>query len=226
MLALGQQPYGVAAADLNGDGAPELLVGTGSGLSVFLNVPSGYPALPGQLSNVNGASFLAGPLALDSFATAQGSGLATGTQSASAPYPPILDGATVSVLDSSGVKQSAALAYVSSAQVNYIVPGTAVALGAATVTVTPGSGATSSQTVTIAAVGPGIFLFGGTNLVAANVLRVVGANQTVENVYSVNSSGGLVPAAHQSESGDRSGTTWCSTPQASADTVRPLTASR
>jgi hypothetical protein len=46
MLALGQQPYAVAAVDLSGDGAPELLIDTGRGPSVFFHVGSGYPTPP------------------------------------------------------------------------------------------------------------------------------------------------------------------------------------
>jgi uncharacterized protein (TIGR03437 family) len=180
-------PSTVLVTDLNGDGRPDLLVGLQGFMAVFLN-------LSGQLNNVNGASFLSGPLAPDSFATAQGSGLATATQATISPYPTTLGGTTVSVLDSSGAQQLAGLSYVSPTQVNYIVPHT-TALGQATVTITAANGVTSSASVSIGAIGPGIFLFGGTNLVAANVLRVhADLTQTVQNVYALNSSGAIIPA--------------------------------
>ena len=184
-------PATLRVADVNGDGKPDIVagingLGTSSFVGVFLNISEG-------LTNVNGASFLSGPLAPNSFATAQGTGLADTTESTTAPYPTTLGGTTVKLTDSSGVSQLAPLAYVSSTQVNYIVPGSA-ALGPATVTVTASGGATSTGTVNIAAIGPGIFEFGGTELAAADVLVVNGTTQTYENVYSVNSSGALVPA--------------------------------
>jgi hypothetical protein len=46
LLALEQQPNALGATDLNGDGLPELLIGGGSGLAVFVNVPSWPPILP------------------------------------------------------------------------------------------------------------------------------------------------------------------------------------
>jgi uncharacterized protein (TIGR03437 family) len=73
------------------------------------------------------------------------------------------------------------------------VPG-GIALGPATVTVAVGGVAASSGSVTIAAIGPGVFLFGGTNIVAAYVTRVKADNsQTNENIYAV-SNGALVAA--------------------------------
>jgi uncharacterized protein (TIGR03437 family) len=156
--------------------------------SVSSNVPVQTPAI----TNENAASFVAGPLAPGSFATAFGANLATVTQAIPMPYPATFGGTTVTFTDSQGVARQAPLAYVSPGQVNYIVPdGTAV--GQATVTVTSGQ-ASYSEAVPIAAIDPGIFIFGGTNLVAANVDVVTNGTQTYGNVYSVDSSGGLVPA--------------------------------
>jgi uncharacterized protein (TIGR03437 family) len=142
---------------------------------------------------LNGASFAAVPLAPDSFASAFGAALATGTESIPAPYPTSFGGTKVTFTDSKGVARSAPLSYVSPTQVNYIVPD-GTALGPATVTVTSG-GTSFSEPVAIATIDPGVFLFGGTNLVAANVLVVHADNsQTVGNVYSTDSSGSLIPA--------------------------------
>jgi uncharacterized protein (TIGR03437 family) len=58
-----------------------------------------------------------------------------------------------------------------------------------------GGTAVASGSVTIAAIGPGLFLYGGTNLVAGDVIRVHADNsQSKENVYALTASGGLVPA--------------------------------
>jgi uncharacterized protein (TIGR03437 family) len=190
-LAAAVSPATLQVADLNGDGKPDLVIGLGgfaSAVAVFLNISTA------PLTNVNGASFLAGPLAPNSWATAYGNGLATVSQGASALNQTNIGGTSVTVTDASGVQQLAPLSYVSPTQVNYMVPGGA-ALGPATVTVSAGGAAVASGSVTIAAIGPGLFLYGGTNLVAANVLRVHADNsQTVENDYTVTSSGALVAA--------------------------------
>ena len=49
--------------------------------------------------------------------------------------------------------------------------------------------------VAVAAVGPGLFLFSGTNVAAAYVTRVKADNSvTYENIYTINASGGVVAA--------------------------------
>ena len=189
-LTASVSPSTLLAADLNGDGQPDLVIGLGTYyvgyVSVFLNLTS-------ALTNLNGASFAAVPLAPDSFASAFGAALATVTESLPAPYPTSFGGTKVTFTDSKGVARSAPLSYVSPTQVNYIVPD-GTALGQATVTVASG-GTSFSEPVAIATIDPGVFLFGGTNLVAANVLVVNADNsQTVGNVYSIDSSGGLIPA--------------------------------
>jgi len=155
-------------------------------------VSSNIPVQTATINNENAASFVPGPLAPDSFATVFGTNLATVTQAIPMPYPATFSGTSVTFTDSNGVARQAPLAYVSPGQVNYIVPD-GTASGQATVTVA--SGQTSySAAVPIAAIDPGIFIFGGTNLAAADVDVVSGGTQTYENVYSVDSSGALVPA--------------------------------
>ena len=184
-------PGAVLVADLNGDTRPDIITGVGSfpssAVAVFLNE---------TLLDVNGASWLAGPLAPDSFAiaVAPGTALATATQTAALPYPTSLGGTMVTVTDSLGVARLAPLYYVSPGQVNYLIP-SAAAPGPAVVTVTVGSAAVTGGGVTVAAVGPGLFLFQGSNIAAAYVTRVkADYSQTNENIYAYNSSGALVAA--------------------------------
>ena len=192
-LAAAVSPSTLAAADLNGDGKPDLVIGLYAVQFSTISVFQSYSSA--QLTNVNAASFLPGPLAPDLFAAAQGAGLATASRAADVlPYPTNLGGTSVTITDSLGVQRLAALPFVSPALVYYIVP-SGVALGQATVTVAGGGGTASSGSVAIEAVAPGLFVFGGTNLVAANVIRVkAGNSQTVESVYAVSSTGALVAA--------------------------------
>jgi uncharacterized protein (TIGR03437 family) len=191
-LAASLSPGALQVTDLNGDGKPDLVIGVGnfptSAVAVFMNI-----SLP-QLTNVNAASSLAGPLAPNSWATAWGAGLATVSQGASTLNQTNIGGTTVTVTDASGAQRLASLSYVSPGQVNYLVP-SGTALGAATVTVSVGGTAVASGSVTIAAIGPGLFLYSGTNLVAGDVLRVHADNsQSIENNYTVTSSGATVAA--------------------------------
>ena len=183
-------PAALLVADLNGDTRPDLITGAGgfgSGVAVFLNQ---------TLMDVNGASFLTGPEAPDSFATAvaPGAALATVSQSAALPYPTNIGGTTVTVTDALGVSRPAGLPYVSPGQVNYVVP-SGSAPGPAVVTVSVGGVAVTGGGVSIAGIGPGLFLFQGTNIVAAYITRAkADFSQTNENIYAYNSSGALVAA--------------------------------
>jgi uncharacterized protein (TIGR03437 family) len=141
-----------------------------------------------QPSIISAASPSVIGIAPGSIATANGFGLATGAAATgSAPFPTMLGGTTVSIMDAGGKMTPAPLLYVSSGQVNFLVP-SSVALGAAKVVVTAGSTTSTSSAVPVSAVAPGLFTLNGTGLAAATAVRVAAnGTQTAVPVYTVNS---------------------------------------
>ena len=106
-------------------------------------------------------------LGAGSIAVAYGQNLASTTASGSgSPLPATLGGITVTVTDSAGVSRPAGLYYVSSSQIDYVVPA-GTAAGVATVTV----GKTPSAAF-IASVGPGLFAANGAGSGVAAALAV------------------------------------------------------
>jgi uncharacterized protein (TIGR03437 family) len=152
--------------------------------------PPPAPAVP-SLRNVSAASLRGGPLAPESLATALGAGLANVTATADGDPPLTLGGTAVSILDSAGATWQAPLIYVSPGKINYLIPA-GVALGAATVTVAPSSGAPQSAQIQIASVAPGVFTLNDAGLVMATVLRTSGDQQTYEDVYQLDPTGATV----------------------------------
>ena len=133
----------------------------------------------GTLQIVSSATLQAGALAPDAFATAYGSGLATQNEVAASPQT-TLGGTTVTVRDSTGVERAASLTYVSSEQVNFIIPA-GTQTGNATVTVRAANGASSTGVIAINAVAPAIFTTNG--VVAGFALRVkADGQQTYESL--------------------------------------------
>ncbi len=111
--------------------------------------------------SVNSASYEGSEVAAESIVAAFGSGLATGTESASSkPLPTTLAGTTVNVKDSKGGERLAPLFYVSPTQINYQMP-QGTSNGTASVTVRSGDGNLSAGTVEIATVGPGLYSASG-----------------------------------------------------------------
>jgi uncharacterized protein (TIGR03437 family) len=103
------------------------------------------------------ATFPSGTVAPGSLAVAYGVGLAN--QSASAPSLPLatrLGSTTVALTDSASAVTAALLHFVSPTQVNFVVPNS-VAAGSATISITSGTGSTSSAALPIEKVRPGIF---------------------------------------------------------------------
>ncbi len=87
--------------------------------------------------------------------------------------PTTLSATTVRVRDVTNTERSAGIFFVSPIQVNYLIP-TGTAVGAATVTITSGTGVVSSGTINVTDVNPGFFTVrqDGTGLPIAEIQRV------------------------------------------------------
>jgi uncharacterized protein (TIGR03437 family) len=123
--------------------------------------------------SVNSASGMPN-LSPDSLATALGSGLATQTETGTAPFPTSLGGISLQVVDSAGAVRLAQLLYVSPEQANYLIP-SGTAAGLATMNIVNGTGSVPSSTAIIQAVAPGVFTANsdGQGVVAATAYRTI-----------------------------------------------------
>ncbi len=132
------------------------------------------------ISAVSAASFSQTTgLAAEGIGAAFGSNLAASTAMASSlPLPTSLAGTTVRVRDNVGVERLAPLFFVSSGQVNFLVP-SGTANGLATVTITNSSGDVLTGTAPISTVAPSLFSANanGSGVASAVVLRRNAAGQ-------------------------------------------------
>ena len=125
-------------------------------------------------TSVSAASYQRVLLARGSIASAFGTALATGSQSAAgAPLPTNLAGTTVTVKDSLGRQRLAPLFYVSPTQINYQIPDE-TATGTARVSISTPGLTTVTEFVQITSVAPGLFSAqaNGQGLAAADVTRI------------------------------------------------------
>ncbi|MDX2034932.1 MAG: FG-GAP-like repeat-containing protein [Blastocatellia bacterium] len=179
----GSSTTSIAVGDLNGDGRPDVVAGNrlSSTQTVLLNACRAS----GSAATVSAASYANPPLASEQIAALFGLNLATSTQLGSTvPLPTSLAGTTVRVRDSAGVDRLAPLFFVSTGQINYLVP-PAVAPGPATITITNGAGAASALATQFAPVAPGLFSANanGQGVAAAVALRVKASGaQTFESI--------------------------------------------
>lgn len=119
-------------------------------------------------------------VASGSIASAFGKQIGASTMSAlSLPLPTILNGVSVSVMDSAKVSRTATLFFVSPNQINFVIPD-ATAMGMATVTIMNGDATPPSTTVQVAVDAPGLFTANsqGTGVAAAIAIRRFIATQT------------------------------------------------
>jgi uncharacterized protein (TIGR03437 family) len=95
-----------------------------------------------------------------SLACLLGANLASQTQTGSAPYPTSLGGVGLQIVDSAGKSEALPLLYVSSGQINALIPAN-IAAGAATINIVNGTGNVPSGTVQVQAVSPALFTANG-----------------------------------------------------------------
>ncbi len=108
-------------------------------------------------ANVSSASFLLfPPQAAGAISSSFGLGLASAPQAAAPPLPATLANSIVTVKDSAGLQQPAALYYASPGQINFVIPANAAA-GAASVSVAVGGQVVATGPLLIQSVAPGIF---------------------------------------------------------------------
>lgn len=133
------------------------------------------------VANVSAASYQPAT-ATEAIVAAFGNSLATRTASATMlPLPTTLAGVTVKIRDSKDMERTAPLFFVSSTQVNYLVP-SGTEDGTAVVTITRSSGTVATGLLEVANVAPALFTVNATGqgLAAAVVLRT---RENGEQVY-------------------------------------------
>jgi uncharacterized protein (TIGR03437 family) len=194
-----------ACTALQGEGggnSPALVYGAAQNAAIavlssgsYTMVGSGYKNLITSSSPFTvrlAAAGQAEPFATQSIVAAYGSNLSAGTATATAPST-TLNGTTVTVTDSASTSHAAVLFYVSPAQVDFEIPGSA-APGPATVTIRSQSGAAQSAAIEIGSVSPGLFQLSTTGLVAAWALPIVsGVQQNLVPVYQLDTAQNVVP---------------------------------
>ncbi len=140
-------------------------------------------------ASVSAASYLGAALAPESISVAFGADLANSTVIASAtPLPTSLSGTSIKIKDSAGVERLAPLFFVSSGQINYLVP-TGTAAGDAIVTITDGAGRVAPSRARVESVAPGLFSANasGQGVAAAVALRVKANGDLVyEPIFTFN----------------------------------------
>jgi uncharacterized protein (TIGR03437 family) len=127
---------------------------------------------------VNGASYRAGSAAPGSIVTIYSDNMMADAEgSASSTTLPVkLAGTSVEIKDSAGVTQTCGLYYVSPRQINIKLPDS-LARGQATLTIRRDAGGSTSGTLTIESVSPGLFMLGSSGVGAILGLRLNGAGQ-------------------------------------------------
>ncbi len=176
----------------------------GGDLIYTTSVSSQPPVAVAAVATVSAASFAQNvSLAQDMIVAGFGSGLsvnvAVGTTN---PLPTQLDGTEIEVRDATSTTRKAGLFFVAPSQINYVIPAGTVN-GVATISVKRSGTTVAQSNVTIESVSPGIFTAnaGGTGIPAANILRIVGNNQTYESIYT-NNGGQITPIPIDLTNGD------------------------
>jgi uncharacterized protein (TIGR03437 family) len=145
--------------------------------------------------SVNAASYLAGPLARGSLASAFGNNLsATMERSQASPAPTKLAGVTIKVTDSAKVTHDAQLVYVDAKQINYVIPEVA-ALGKAEVVIMNDDNAIATGDVEISDSSPALFAAGSGESKLAVGMTGASGNNGVSTVNPDGSARGIRPGS-------------------------------
>ena len=165
------------AADLNGDGRPDLVLIPIARSTDPLAVSILFNNSPGSAGSVTAAPTVgvASTIAPASLASIYGSGLASQTAAATGMWPTERGGIRLHVRDSALTYRLAQLVYVSPAQINFLVPA-GTALGWATLTINNGTAFQQGARATlVTAISPGFFTVDGraTGVAAATAIRVL-----------------------------------------------------
>jgi uncharacterized protein (TIGR03437 family) len=160
-------------ADVTGDGRPELVARTYSGVTV---TPFWIEK---QLAISSAASGRGPTIAVDSIASAYGANLTIDTLSSTVANQYDIVGTRMSIVDAQGKVATLPLFYASPGQVNFLVPA-GLAAGPARVTLEASATNTVAfADITLARIAPGLFIVDPTRLVAANVIRVKASGQQI-----------------------------------------------
>jgi len=166
------------AANNNGQETGDLIYTTSVSTQPAVTIPA--------VATVSAASFAVAALAPETIVAGFGSNLSQNVVIAdTTPLPTQLDGSEVVVRDSTNTDRNAPLFFVAPSQINYLIPA-GTATGTATISVRRSGNTVAQGTVQIESTSPGIFTANasGTGVPAAVALRVVGATQTFETIYS------------------------------------------
>jgi uncharacterized protein (TIGR03437 family) len=182
-FVVGWQAAGQAAADMDGDGRPDVVTSNFRSNTVTLLMPraAGAPNLNRAVSAASGTASVA-PESLASLFTSTG---ASATETAAAPYPMRLGGISLEVRDSAGATRPAPLVFASPTQINFQVPaGTAV--GEAALILTNDRGSSPVGGMQVDAVAPALFMVSHANSTPAalGVRVAAGGLQTQVPVFN------------------------------------------
>lgn len=148
---------------------------------------------PGTGSDVIGVSSANGRpfVAPGSLVTVYGSNLSFATMGADVPFPPTLGGVSIQLQDARGGRVNAPLTYVSSSQINFVIP-TGLSPGQIAISVNNGSGTPLFGTALISNVAPAIFSADGSGSgpAAATAMRVTSGQSVPLPVFQCNVIGG------------------------------------
>jgi uncharacterized protein (TIGR03437 family) len=173
------------AANNNGGASGDYIYTTSAALS-----PAATLATVATISAASYAS--SGAVPAQSIAALFGANMAASTAVASTnPLPTTLGGIKVTVKDALGTERDAPLFFVSSAQINLLMP-VGTSTGTATITVSRDGTAIGQGLLTVENVGPGLFAANanGQGVAAAVVLRVkADGSQSYEAVAGLNQAG-------------------------------------